>query len=307
MVGWMVVYLLSYPVYSFFLPIYSFWCMDDFSWGNTRIVIGDGGNKKVVMNEDERFDESMIPLKKFSDYEAEAWENGSHRSDETGLTKPRSNRFPPSRQGSPHSFHPSITGDYSRDTNMYQDTTSNPNIRGPRLHISHGSRQGSCTTGGSICTLSTVFRRCRLCRSSGGAGSVHGSDYGHMPMIPPLGVQHSGSVYGGMPQDPRGGALMMNMPMMTGGSQTGGFGMLPAIGGDARPLSMFSMATSVNPFAGPSFNPNPTDDDLFNSLRTYLSTQDLMTVTKKTAREAIMAKFPKADLTSRKDFLNEVD
>ena len=40
--------------------------MDDFSWGNTRIVIGDGGSKKVVMNEDERFDESMIPLKKFS-------------------------------------------------------------------------------------------------------------------------------------------------------------------------------------------------------------------------------------------------
>jgi len=34
--------------------------MDDFSWGNTRIVIGDGGNKKVVM--DEWFDESMFPL-----------------------------------------------------------------------------------------------------------------------------------------------------------------------------------------------------------------------------------------------------
>ena len=97
-------------------------------------------------------------------------------------------------------------------------------------------------------------------------------------MIPPLGYQHSGSVYGGMiPQ----GTMMMNMPMMTGGSQTGGFGMLPAIGGDTRPLSMFSMATSVNAFAGPSFNPNPTDDDLFNALRNYLSTQDLMTVTKK--------------------------
>jgi chitin synthase len=154
---------------------------------------------------------------------------------------------------------------------------------------------------------------------SGGAGSVHSSDYGHMPMIPPLGYQHSGSAYGGMPQDPRG-AMMMNMPMMTGGSQTGGFGMLPAIGGDAWPLSMFSMATSINPFAGPSFNPNPTDDDLFNSLRNYLSTQDLVTVTKKyvmflfhllvlivcrTAHEEIMAKFPKAKLTSRKDFLNE--
>ena len=55
-----------YPVYSFFLPIYSFWCMDEFSWGNTRVVIGEGKDKKVITNEDEKFDESMIPLKKFS-------------------------------------------------------------------------------------------------------------------------------------------------------------------------------------------------------------------------------------------------
>ncbi|KAJ8583068.1 hypothetical protein M405DRAFT_885018 [Rhizopogon salebrosus TDB-379] len=121
----MVVYLLSYPVYSFFLPIYSFWCMDDFFWGNTRIVIGDGGNKKVVMNEDERFDESMILLKKFSEYEAEAWENGSHRSDETGLSKPRSNR--PSRQGSPYSFQPSQMGNYYRNTNLMK--ASNTAVR----------------------------------------------------------------------------------------------------------------------------------------------------------------------------------
>lgn len=53
-------------MYSFFLPIYSFWCMDDFSWGNTRLVIGEGSNKKVIMNDDEKFDDSMIPLKKFS-------------------------------------------------------------------------------------------------------------------------------------------------------------------------------------------------------------------------------------------------
>lgn len=59
-------YAFRYPVYSFFLPLYSFWCMDDFSWGNTRLVVGEGSNKKILMNEDEKFDESMIPLKKFS-------------------------------------------------------------------------------------------------------------------------------------------------------------------------------------------------------------------------------------------------
>lgn len=66
LIGWMVVYILSYPIYSFFLPVYSFWCMDEFSWGNTRLVVGEGKEKKVIMNEDEKFDESMIPLKKFS-------------------------------------------------------------------------------------------------------------------------------------------------------------------------------------------------------------------------------------------------
>ena len=66
LIGWMVVYIVSYPVYSFFLPIYSFWCMDEFSWGNTRVVVGEGKEKKILMNEEEKFDESMIPLKKFS-------------------------------------------------------------------------------------------------------------------------------------------------------------------------------------------------------------------------------------------------
>ncbi len=83
LVGWMIVYILSlvfpcmycstqthssldirFTVSS--LPIYSFWCMDDFSWGNTRLVIGEGSSKKIVMNDDLKFDESMIPLKKFS-------------------------------------------------------------------------------------------------------------------------------------------------------------------------------------------------------------------------------------------------
>lgn len=40
--------------------------MDEFGWGNTRLVIGEGKDKKIIINEDEKFDESMIPLKKFS-------------------------------------------------------------------------------------------------------------------------------------------------------------------------------------------------------------------------------------------------
>jgi chitin synthase len=47
--------------------------MDEFGWGNTRLVIGEGSSKKVMINEEEKFDESMIPLKKFSGMVFHPW------------------------------------------------------------------------------------------------------------------------------------------------------------------------------------------------------------------------------------------
>ena len=48
MIGWMLFYILAIPAFSFLLPLYSFWKMDDFSWGSTRIVLGDSGKKIVI-------------------------------------------------------------------------------------------------------------------------------------------------------------------------------------------------------------------------------------------------------------------
>ncbi|KAI0387558.1 glycosyltransferase family 2 protein [Hypomontagnella monticulosa] len=67
-VGWMIIYLLAFPIYSFVLPIYSFWNQDNFTWGNTRIVIGEKGNKQVVAVDDEGFDPRSIPLQRWDDY-----------------------------------------------------------------------------------------------------------------------------------------------------------------------------------------------------------------------------------------------
>ncbi|KAI1823860.1 glycosyltransferase family 2 protein [Xylaria intraflava] len=70
-VGWLIIYLLAYPIFSFILPIYSFWNQDNFTWGNTRIVIGEKGNKQVVAVEDEEgFDPRSIPLQRWDDYAA---------------------------------------------------------------------------------------------------------------------------------------------------------------------------------------------------------------------------------------------
>ncbi|KAL0070282.1 hypothetical protein AAF712_002774 [Marasmius tenuissimus] len=315
LVGWMVVYIASYPVYSFFLPIYSFWCMDEFGWGNTRLVIGEGKDKKVIINEDEKFDESMIPLKKFSEYEAEAWENASRRSEETGYSKPHS-RAPRSHQSHEDFHNASQAGDYYRDTNLTMNNSSNPNLRSKasNSNLSHrGGQQPSMSQYGGGPFMGGY----------GGGGSVHGSDYGApaLPMMPQMmPYQNTGSMYGMMPPGPMNPQSMMlgNFGMMpTGGSfggsqsghsMTGGFAP-PAMPAAQQRMSTFSLATTVNPFAGgpstPSSNSNPSDDELFTALRQYLATQDLMTVTKKTAREAIAARFPQADLTSRKDFLNK--
>ena len=67
-VGWMIIYILAFPIYAFVLPIYSFWNQDNFTWGNTRIVIGEKGNKQIVAVDDNGFDVRSIPLQRWDDY-----------------------------------------------------------------------------------------------------------------------------------------------------------------------------------------------------------------------------------------------
>ena len=69
-VGWMIIYILAFPVYSLILPLYSFWKQDDFSWGNTRIVIGEKGTKQIIAMQDDGFDPRSIPMQRWDDYAA---------------------------------------------------------------------------------------------------------------------------------------------------------------------------------------------------------------------------------------------
>ncbi|KAF4975949.1 hypothetical protein FZEAL_7329 [Fusarium zealandicum] len=73
MVGWMILYVMAIPVFAFGLPLYSFWHMDDFAWGNTRVIAGEQG-KKIVVSDEGKFDPNSIPRKKWEEYQAELWE-----------------------------------------------------------------------------------------------------------------------------------------------------------------------------------------------------------------------------------------
>lgn len=162
------------------------------------------------------------------------------------------------------SIHQSATGDFYRDTNAMSQ-------KGSHSHFPAAASQSQMSQyGGGLPHLPFM-------PFGGGPGSTAGSEYGGIHVgMPQLPHQNTGSVYGMMPNAPRN-TVMTNMNMF------GRDGITPQFtgAGGTRPMSTFSMATSVNPFAGPSMNPDPTDDDLFSALRNYLSTQDLMTVTKK--------------------------
>jgi chitin synthase len=104
-IGWMIIYILAFPIYSLVLPIYSFWKQDDFSWGNTRIVQNESGNKKVVEMADEGFDPRSIPLQRWDDY-----------ASANGL---------PSRRGLQHEKEPNAY-DYEVDDSQSQYSYARP-------------------------------------------------------------------------------------------------------------------------------------------------------------------------------------
>ncbi|KAI1127205.1 chitin synthase [Nemania abortiva] len=80
MVGWLLLYVVAVPVYSFGLPLYAFWHMDDFNWGNTRVVAGEKG-KKVVISDEGKFDPASIPRKRWEEYQAELWDAQTSKED----------------------------------------------------------------------------------------------------------------------------------------------------------------------------------------------------------------------------------
>lgn len=85
MIGWMIIYILAMPVFSLGLPLYAFWHMDDFSWGNTRVVLGEKG-RAVVISDEGKFDPSSIPKKRWEEYQAELWEAQTHRDDRSVIS-----------------------------------------------------------------------------------------------------------------------------------------------------------------------------------------------------------------------------
>lgn len=78
---WMIISIMAIPVFSFLIPVYSYWHFDDFSWGNTRVVMGEKGRKKMVVADEGTFDPRSIPTMTWEQYEsallAEDWNDNA--------------------------------------------------------------------------------------------------------------------------------------------------------------------------------------------------------------------------------------
>ncbi|POW10006.1 hypothetical protein PSTT_06407, partial [Puccinia striiformis] len=68
-VGWMLIYLLSLPIWNAVLPTYAYFHMDDFTWGETRKI--EGAKETAHGDKEGEFDSSNITMKRWAEFDRE--------------------------------------------------------------------------------------------------------------------------------------------------------------------------------------------------------------------------------------------
>ncbi|KAF8079227.1 glycosyltransferase family 2 protein [Lyophyllum atratum] len=120
-VGWMVVYLISLPIWNGILPAYAFWHFDDFSWGQTRKV--DGADKAETGDKEGEFDSTHIVMKRWAEFERDRrWKSGTQSRDSAYYDKKtESNRY--STASNSDMTHPINSGGFTDNSTI--DTSFN--------------------------------------------------------------------------------------------------------------------------------------------------------------------------------------
>ncbi|KAJ7146615.1 glycosyltransferase family 2 protein [Mycena epipterygia] len=118
--GWMIIYLISLPIWNGILPAYAFWHFDDFSWGQTRKVDGE---ETHTGDKEGEFDSTHIVMKRWVEFERERrWKSGTQSRDSDGAyydRKAESNRY--SLTSNSDTFHPPS----GMDTSTVESTNYN--------------------------------------------------------------------------------------------------------------------------------------------------------------------------------------
>ncbi|RUS32442.1 chitin synthase-domain-containing protein, partial [Jimgerdemannia flammicorona] len=282
-VGWMIVYLLAIPVFSFAIPLYSFWHFDDFSWGNTRVVVGEKGKKLHLASDEGKFDPKSIPRKKWTDYEQELWEVGSHESHDSRGTAHTGYTHESYR--SHRSLAPAGAGPGSTAGSIYNDAAS--------YYSGNGGNSGRSRSR-SPAPMAAYDNQ-----------SIRQQSFTNVPIVsdPRMSRPYSDMM------SQRGSVFMNRTPSEIDLAYAN---MPPGMGGGSRAGSMMPPGGSVMDAyyaSGPGSSASgdgailPTDEEILQEIRRILSTSDLMSITKKQVRDELSAFFG-VDMSSRREFVN---
>ena len=214
-----------------------------------------------MAGEDDDFDDAMIPMRKFSEYQQEAWDTQAKKTAHSPQQSEAGFSLAPRRMG--HSPMQSLSG--------MDQYASRP-----------GSRAASAFNypAGPAATFSPFGQSF----AGSPAGSVVGSEFGayRPPSMPFRASQMS---FAGFPGAPGSNLGMPNPPYISPKSinvRNSTYSLAHWAG--AHHGSSYSLTGS--PFADPArslpaVDPvNPTDAEILTALRNYLHTQDLLQITK---------------------------
>ncbi|KAI9630845.1 hypothetical protein KEM48_013615 [Puccinia striiformis f. sp. tritici PST-130] len=324
LIFWLIIYLMAYPFGRSFYRLF-FWHFDDFSWGNTRMVVGEGKNKKVLADtEDVAFDPSLRCGMKMQTSQA----GYGRRPESVGFSmasRPM-NAMGMMGGGGPGSV---MGGGTNARSTMYgmnlatpgsynRSDSRSPSQRGSMRPNDFGGYQPGLNQHQSMLSLGgghmSIFNG--VGPPGGGNGSVRGS------MMDFMGGGAPGTATPGLYMGGAGASMAdmqharnMSMFSMGGGIMPGNPSMMMGGGGMGTPSMMM-----MNPMGGgmmgggnpsmmmgggnPSMMMGYNADEIVNTLRIYLSQQDLMKITKRSVREALNEWFPNANLNEKKPFIN---
>lgn len=314
-IGWMIIYIIAFPIYSFVLPVYSFWNQDNFSWGNTRIVIGEKGKKQVVAVDDEGFDPRSIPLQRWDDYALannlpgrrggfpEKYDGGFEDQYEMDDMK---SVYSSVRQGSvmagmhnrPNSYMPSHSpgffgggsgggspGHMTRHSTM---TNAGP-FADPQHHNSPSHRQSMLSTGlgrpGDVQRTQSPFADMPSPQlGGGGASSLHRPSVGNLRGLT---GSSNPSLLGGANRSST--ALGLGFAGGSGNASRASF-----LGGEASTSFDFQRGSGAG----------PDDGVITEAIQTVLREVDLDTVTKKQVRALVEQRLQTELVGERRTFMD---
>jgi len=311
-IGWMFLYLLALPIFGFYVPLYSFWHFDDFSWGNTRLVVEEMVEGKTVVVEKDDFDENSVPLKLWQIYEDELLEMATMASSdhESYVSSSYGDHGPQNHKGLDSSdavsIYSRVTGTFVRPRSVYDSVPGND---GTNMSIRSGiSSSAAAPVLGNhpyfTPHIPAVGFDVNMKRGSiASVASNHLSGYPNPNPNPHAysGINSGWGMLQSIPPHPPLPVPSILMEENTGTSYMN-FNTTPI----QRPISAYSTKSNSNNVTSSSIHqpPEVTDEAILNAVRRLVSNFDLMTLTKKKIRDELELYF-EMDLAHKRDYIND--